>query len=162
MKVGIMSDSHGNTMAIDAALRQAGRVDHWLHAGDCISDAEYLQLASDTAVTMVAGNCDWPGTSVPGEALVELGGHRIFLTHGHTYGVRYTTDMLAEAAAENGADIVVYGHTHVVDQTPGEAVFILNPGSVARPRDELRSSFMLLDLLEAQPPRVKLIRLAQV
>ena len=158
MKVGIMSDSHGNTMAIDAALRQAGRVDHWLHAGDCISDAEYLQLASDTAVTMVAGNCDWPGTSVPGEALVELGGHRIFLTHGHLYGVRYTIEALQEAAAERGADVAVYGHTHVADITPG-AVLVLNPGSVARPRDESQGSFLLLDLVEGHSPKVKLVRL---
>ncbi len=157
MKVGIMSDSHGNTMAIDAALRQAGRVDHWLHAGDCISDAEYLQLASDTAVTMVAGNCDWPGTSVPGEALVELGGHRIFLTHGHLYGVRYTIEALQEAAAERGADVAVYGHTHVADITPG-AVLVLNPGSVARPRDEALGSFLLLELSEGQVPQVKLQR----
>jgi len=157
MKVGIMSDSHGNTMAIDAALRQAGRVDHWLHAGDCISDAEYLQLASDTAVTMVAGNCDWPGTSVPGEALVERGGHRIFLTHGHLYGVRYTIEALQEAAAERGADVAVYGHTHVADITPG-AVLVLNPGSVARPRDEALGSFLLLELSEGQVPQVKLQR----
>ena len=157
MKVGIMSDSHGNTMAIDAALRQAGRVDHWIHAGDCISDAEYLQLASDTAVTMVAGNCDWPGTSVPGEALVELGGHRIFLTHGHLYGVRYTIEALQEAAAERGADVAVYGHTHVADITPG-AVLVLNPGSVARPRDEALGSFLLLELSEGQVPQVKLQR----
>ena len=162
MRIGIMSDSHGNMAAIDAAVAAAGPVELWLHAGDCCPDARYLQVITQTRVVNVSGNCDWPSSRAKDELVFNLSGHRIFLTHGHTYGVRYTTDMLAEAAAEKGADIVVYGHTHVVDQTPGEAVFILNPGSVARPRDELRSSFMLLDLLEDQPPRVKLIRLAQV
>ena len=65
MRIGIMSDSHGNTMAIDAAVQLAGAVDLWLHAGDCIQDAEYLQLAADTEVALVAGNCDWPGSSAP-------------------------------------------------------------------------------------------------
>ena len=112
-----MSDSHGDTQAIDKALQLAGKIDHWLHAGDCIPDAEYLQVAADVPVTMAAGNCDWPGGNAPGEVLLELGGHRIFLTHGHLYGVRYTTEALQEAAAERGAELAVYGHTHIADIT---------------------------------------------
>ena len=158
MRIGIMSDSHGNTMAIDAAVQLAGAVDLWLHAGDCIQDAEYLQLAADTEVALVAGNCDWPGSSAPQERIVAAGGHRIFLTHGHVYGVRYDTEALQEAAGEQGADIAVYGHTHVAEISPGD-IFVLNLGSVARPRDESQGSFLLLDLVEGHSPKVKLVRL---
>lgn len=153
-----MSDSHGDTQAIDKALQLAGKIDHWLHAGDCIPDAEYLQVAADVPVTMAAGNCDWPGGNAPGEVLLELGGHRIFLTHGHLYGVRYTTEALQEAAAERGAELAVYGHTHIADITPGN-VLVLNPGSVSRPRDESRGSFLVVNLLAGVSPKVQLLRM---
>ena len=32
MKIGIMSDSHGDRRAIDRAVERAGKVDLWLHA----------------------------------------------------------------------------------------------------------------------------------
>ena len=64
----------------------------------------------------------------------------------------------AEAAKAAGADIAVYGHTHVADEVPGD-VYVLNPGSVSRPRDEARPSFMIVDLEAGQKPLVKLLRL---
>ena len=59
MKIGIMSDSHGDRRAIDRALERAGKVDFWLHAGDCVPDAAYLGLVSAKRVENVAGNTDW-------------------------------------------------------------------------------------------------------
>ena len=67
-------------------------------------------------------------------------------------------DALQEAAGEQGADIAVYGHTHVAEISLGD-IFVLNPGSVARPRDESQGSFLLLDLVEGHSPKVKLVRL---
>ena len=58
MRIGVMSDSHGNTMAVDRAIELAGSVDCWLHAGDLIEDAEYLAMVTDKKVINVAGNCD--------------------------------------------------------------------------------------------------------
>ncbi len=158
MRIGIMSDSNGSWAAIDEAVAAAGKVELWLHAGDCCPDAEYLQEMAEVPVWCVSGNCDWPGRHAKEERVVEAGGHRIFLTHGHIYDVRYGLALLQQAAAEAGADIAVYGHTHVADIVPGD-VYVLNPGSVARPRDEKRASFMLADLEEGCPPKVKLLRI---
>ena len=133
MKIGIMSDSHGDRRAIDRAVERAGKVDLWLHAGDCAPDAAYLALVSAVRVENVAGNTDWPDGKTPDEIVVEAEGHRIFLTHGHIYGVRSTLEMLVTAAKEAQADIAVYGHTHVAQEVTGD-VHVLNPGSVARPR----------------------------
>ena len=55
MRTGIISDSHGNTNAIDQAVKAAGEIDFWLHAGDLINDAEYLRMAYDAEVVNVAG-----------------------------------------------------------------------------------------------------------
>ena len=146
MKIGIMSDSHGDRRAIDRAVERAGKVDLWLHAGDCVPDAAYLALVSAVRVENVAGNTDWPDGKTPDEIVVEAAGHRIFLTHGHIYGVRSTLEMLVQAAKEAQADIAVYGHTHVAQEVAGD-VHVLNPGSVARPRDEaLRASLLLASM----------------
>lgn len=61
MKVGILSDSHGNTRAIDAMLAhpETRDIGLWFHAGDVVPDAEYLAMMADTEVVRVAGNCDW-------------------------------------------------------------------------------------------------------
>ena len=158
MKIGIMSDSHGNVQAMETAVKMAGKVTLWLHAGDCREDAEYLKILSQTRVVYVNGNCDWPEAGGKDEAIVEAEGHRVFLTHGHIYGVRQDTSLLAAAAAANQADIAVYGHTHIAELTPG-SLYVLNPGSVSRPRDEARASFMVMELVADQVPKVKLSRI---
>ena len=66
--------------------------------------------------------------------------------------------MLREAACEAGADIAVYGHTHIALEERGE-VTVLNPGSIARPRDDQRGSFMLVELNAGELPQVNLIRI---
>ncbi|TYZ23904.1 metallophosphoesterase family protein [Selenomonas ruminis] len=160
MKIGIVSDSHGNTSALDTMLQHpaSAEVEAWLFAGDIAMDAEYLEMVTDVPVVKVAGNNDWPMSRLEDTVITELGGHRILLTHGHLYGVTFSTQNLELAAREQEADIAVYGHTHVADLSTGE-VMILNPGSVARPRDASRGSFMVAELVPDQEPAVKLIRI---
>lgn len=160
MKIGIVSDSHGDTNALDAMLQHpaAADVEAWLFAGDIAMDAEYLEMVTDLPVIKVAGNNDWPMSRLEDTVLADLGDHRILLTHGHLYGVNFSTQNLVLAAREQAADIAVYGHTHVADLSIGE-VTVLNPGSVARPRDASRGSFMVADLVQGQKPVVKLIRI---
>lgn len=162
MKIGIVSDSHGGNRWLDLMLKMPGAMEAecWLHAGDFVEDAEYLERVSGRKVYKVSGNGDWPEPKEPYDLLVELAGHRIFLTHGHMHGVRRGTDILAANAREQGADIAVYGHTHIADRTTvGKDGFtILNPGSIARPRDMSGGSFMLADLEPGQSPSVELLR----
>ena len=162
MKIGLVSDSHGDTMALDLMLKtqEARLAECWLHAGDFVRDAEYLEMVSEKKVYKVAGNGDWPYSKAPDDMIVELAGHKIFLTHGHEHGVRYDTELLEENAVNMGADIAVYGHTHIADITTGRrGVAICNPGSIARPRDDSYGSFMLLELEPGDEPYVKLIRM---
>ena len=57
MKIGIVSDSHGSTNAIDQMLAHpaAQGVTLWLHAGDITPDAEYLAM-------MTEGRAEVPST----------------------------------------------------------------------------------------------------
>ena len=85
MKIGIVSDSHGSTRAIDRMLSHpaAEGVTLWLHAGDITPDAEYLAMVTEgkAKVRYVAGNSDWPEPGARYDDVVEAAGHRIFLTH---------------------------------------------------------------------------------
>ena len=129
MKILVLSDSHGN---IDNIARCVELVQprHVLHLGDCIRDAEELQRRfPDLPMVMVPGNCDW-GRSEQGEILLELGGARILMMHGHTRSVKHTTMNARYAAQESSADILLFGHTHYSMVDYDGTLYLMNPGSV--------------------------------
>lgn len=163
MKIGLVSDSHGSSGDLDLMLSrpEAKGIKLWLFAGDVAMDASYLDMVTpeDVEIIKVAGNNDWPGTSLPDYETLDVAGHTILLTHGHLFGVNFGRAKLAQAAHDVGADIAVYGHTHVAECTEINGVTVLNPGSVARPRDAREGSFMVVDLIPAQKPVVNLYRL---
>lgn len=158
MYIGIISDTHGNNDSIEKAVSIAQKMDMWLHLGDCEPDAEYLRALVSVPVYGVAGNCDWPMKNTCYERIVEAEGHKIFMTHGHNYGVRYTQENVMEAAETQGADIALYGHTHIVDYRIGPPL-LLNPGSASRPRDDNRGSFIIMELKPQTEPKITIIRL---
>ena len=56
---------------------------------------------------IVRGNCDYDDYKTKDEMTVELEGVKIFLTHGHLYGVKRDYSYIEEKGYEEGADIVV-------------------------------------------------------
>ena len=129
MKILVVSDSHGK---VDNMRRCVEMVNprHVLHLGDCIRDAEeLLRLFPDLPMTMVPGNCDW-GRTEQGEVLLELGGKRILMMHGHTRSVKHTTMNARYAAMELSADILLFGHTHYSMVDYDGTLYMMNPGSI--------------------------------
>ena len=83
-------------------------------------------------VYQVAGNCDrYCAPQYACELLVcSVGGVKIFMTHGHRYGVKAGDEALLAAAREQGAQIVLYGHTHrAVCRRETDGIWVMNPGS---------------------------------
>ena len=74
-----------------------------------------------------------------------IGDKRAFITHGHRYGVNSGTAYLEELIDTEGYDFVMYGHTHRRDLTTYKNSYIVNPGSLALPRDNRVGTYMLLD-----------------
>ena len=141
MKVLIVSDSHGLTEELqEIKARHAHEVQMMIHCGDSELQADEEALED---FLVVQGNCDFIGT-FPEELVEEIDGYRIFITHGHRYGVKSTLLNLSLRAQEADAKIVCFGHSHFLgaEMNGNEAklhVHDLNHGRI----DELTKDFLL-------------------
>jgi len=145
LRILVVSDTHGDLDPVQQAIEQLGPVDMVLHAGDHYRDSEEIEYLLEIPVKAVAGNCDFPGDG-PAEQLLEIEGYKVFLTHGHRYGVNRSIRLLLEKAKELGADVVIYGHTHIHQCILEENILILNPGSPVKPRGGNAPSLAVLEL----------------
>lgn len=83
---------------------------------------------------------------MPREQEITIGGKKALVTHGHYYGVSIDLSGIADEARSRGCEIAFFGHTHkpVVAQKNG--VLVINPGSLAYPRQSGRkSSYVILN-----------------
>ena len=144
MEFLIFSDSHGCLEKMSAALsRQVNSPDGILFLGDGARDIDRLFVV-DTPIWAVRGNCDWASSDLSDkfERLLHIEGHTILLCHGHEWNVKHDLDALAAHAAELGADVVLFGHTHKphletvpAGKVAGNTVLarpmhLFNPGSI--------------------------------
>lgn len=128
MRILVVSDSHGQVDHLEQCVTLA-QPDYILHLGDCVGDAVRLQARFPAiGMTGVPGNCDYGCCDEP-EKLIELGGKRILLMHGHTRGVKYGLQRAVYAAREYGAHILLFGHTHRALSDYDGALHVLNPGT---------------------------------
>ena len=81
---------------------------------------------------MVSGNNDF-FSDLPGREEFFIGDYHVFITHGHGYFVGMNEDKLKAEARGRGADIVMYGHTHMPALTIEADLVTLNPGSISYP-----------------------------
>ncbi len=143
MDILVFSDSHGHGERITEVLERPGVSPSAIFfLGDGLRDLAWLDIKG-VPLYSVCGNCDiFVPDDVESELLVELCGVKIFAAHGHKYSVKSGHTHFAARAAELGADIALFGHTH----TPFEATIsagtaiggvgltrdlhLLNPGSI--------------------------------
>lgn len=157
MRIGLVSDTHGDRAALQKVIDQAGPVALWLHAGDHVRDADYLQALTGIPVYKVAGNCD-PRDAAPPDQFLTFGEYSLMLTHGHRYQVKHGLQDLAWWGRQYEASAVVFGHTHEAVICRAEGLLLINPGSPALPRGAGAASFGILELLptEIKPAIVEL------
>ena len=158
MKILLVSDSHGRDEYLLAAIEEEKPFDAMIHLGDFQTDEQAIEDMAGVPVYMVAGNCDYY-TRLSDMRILEREGHRIFMTHGHHYGVRWgDIGRLKSAAGKNSCDIVMFGHTHCpVDDRTDPDITVLNPGSIALPRQIGREhTYMVLDLQKGKKVQASL------
>ena len=121
IKIVCVSDNHGTMDPIKQLPSLFPDADYFLHCGD---SREPVRRYGPYA--QVRGNNDF--YDVPDFRVLEIGSHRIFMTHGHYYQVKSTLEILDEEAESEGCSIALYGHTHRPAMDMGRTLMI-NPGS---------------------------------
>lgn len=130
MKIGVISDTHDNLIMIEKAVElfNAQELDFVLHAGDFIapfSIAKFKNLSCDWLG--VFGNNDGEknglisaseGRIKEGPLRITLGGKKITLVH----------DINKINSQTEDANLVVFGHTHLIGSLKQKEKLILNPG----------------------------------
>jgi putative phosphoesterase len=145
MKIGILSDTHGNLSATGNAARKmaAMGVGAVFHCGDIGGSDVLVELAAvfhplEVKIHAVFGNVDlgsgdWRffpsnvGVELPGRfGEVCVGGKKIAILHGDD-AVRFRKSV------ESGAsDFVLSGHTHEVHDYEVDSTRCINPGTAGR------------------------------
>ena len=147
MKILIVSDTHRSLKNFKVAWEEESPVDMLIHLGDIERQMSDLLDMVDCETYMIAGNNDFL-CGLDNEMVIEIGEYKAFLTHGHRYMVGYTDEYITEAAREHGADIAMFGHTHV-PYINNEDLLLLNPGSMTYPRQSgRRPSYMVMEVDE--------------
>ncbi len=148
MKVLIVSDTHGNNKNLKKAIFAMGTgLDLMVHLGDCMCSPDTIRGFVNCPVEIVKGNCDPFG--LENAKIIDIAGHKAFITHGHIYGGNWGIDTMKALAKKNGAEIVMFGHTHepMVDKSP--EITVINPGSLSKPRqDGRRPTYIVMTAIE--------------
>jgi len=145
LRIGVLSDTHRKLDLARKALKDIGKLDLLLHAGDHYQDALTLGKEFNVPVKAVVGNCDF-FSNKPSEEVLQLGKYKLLLTHGHQYGVKRGLQNIYYRGLETGVDIIVFGHTHTPVHIIHEGMHILNPGSIGLPRGNSGPSYALITI----------------
>lgn len=179
MRIGIVSDVHGNAAGLAAALERLGDVDELLCAGDIVEefrfDNEAVELLRNRGARCVLGNHDIGLLSPHGararaaahvrEELIEwladqpqhidvvVDGKRLVMTHASPCPphTQYVGPQSPELKriAEVDADYVVIGHTHRQLVQRVGRPLVINPGSVGQARDPSNGRRLSYAVLDA-------------
>ncbi len=129
MKIIVVSDTHGSYRNFKKVMQLNQNAAIVVHCGDSRDEVDTIKMEyPDKTYYTVKGNCDFEMLPIVEEFTVD--GVRFMATHGHIYNVKYGLFDIDRAAREKQADIVLYGHTHIEDDTVRDGVRFFNPGSL--------------------------------
>ena len=152
-KVLIVSDSHGLTDELQM-IKQRHHVSHMIHCGD--SELSIDDQAMEGFIK-VAGNCD-RDSRYENEQIVDIAGFKFFITHGHLFKVKRNLLPLSYRAAEVGANIICFGHSHVAGAEKMNQQIYINPGSIQMPRGRTEKSYAILEWIDENDICVKFFK----
>ena len=155
-KVLVISDTHNRTDRAEKVITELqDHIDAVYFLGDYLEDGERLaRKYPRLAFLCVAGNCDFTSRNPSFE--VNVAGHKLFLCHGHRYGVKDGYDSIRSVGIAGGYDVVLFGHTHIPFAQDEEELLLLNPGSIGMPFAIYGSDYAVLNLVAGQKPSYRL------
>lgn len=158
MKIGVLSDSHGDMRTVQRAVDTLRKheITTAIHCGDI--GLEVLPLLKGFNVHFVHGNMDDPNRTrdviaEPEHTLhqnlgtLEIEGRRIAFLHGHDI------KLLRHTIHSGHYDLVCHGHTHVFSNVVEGQTRVLNPGALAR---TMHPSVAIVDIPSLEVTRIPL------
>ena len=155
MLIAVVADTHIPKRAkrLPAALLEGLRgAELILHCGDWSAMEAYRALSAIAPVHGVAGNTDGPELvkEFGWRKVVEAGGLRFGIVHGHAGKERTTPDRAYGAFADDPPDVIVFGHSHIPFLARRGGALLFNPGSPTDKRRQSRYSFGLISALDGR------------
>ena len=158
MRILVVSDTHSHVQGILKKLKEEISFDMLVFLGDFAADGERIKEALKIPSHIIAGNGDWQ-TNYPREQHITVEGRKILLTHGHKYNVKNDLNRLYYHALESGANVVLFGHTHVPMRRIDENLIMMNPASPSLPRGGLTTrSYGILEIGQKIDARICYMR----
>lgn len=152
MRIGIVSDTHGDIAAWERSWSYLKDVDFILHAGDVLYHGAFnpilptynprklAEILNQLRVPLyiARGNCDSDVDQLALEYPLEspylhlvLSSGSVLVHHGHLK----REESLLELAKKTRAKLVISGHTHLYEARLVDGVMFLNPGSPSLPKE---------------------------
>ena len=184
MRIGLVSDIHGNAAGLSRAVDGVGDVDEIWCAGDAVSDHRFdndvIATLRERASHYVLGNhelgllgphgeraratadpelLEWVRTR-PLSVDVTIEGRRLLMTHAsplpphNQYVVAGSTEL--RRLAQVDADIIVLGHTHAPMVERAGGTLVVNPGSAGERRPTAEGSVLSYAVLDVSNEDVSL------
>lgn len=159
MRLGLISDTHGELENLREAIKQLTRehnVEKIVHLGDEWEDAAvFRELPAGVETLQVPGIYarEYREPAVPNRIVREIAGWRILFTHTPAAAANDLPGDPdpAELAAAHKIDVVAYGHTHIPSVEERDYVLWINPGHLKTMDKKGRApSYAVLDLREGE------------
>ena len=173
MRIGVISDTHGSLKAFQQVLGYLADVDLLVHAGDVLyhgprnplpegyNPAGLAEILSnlELPVLLVKGNVDadvddWVlPYPLPPYVLIQNGPQRIVAYHGYQHS---SEEEMVGFARRFGAHMLIFGHIHLPVLERRNGIILLNPGSVALPKQESKEPTFAI--IEEDGVEIRLVR----
>jgi hypothetical protein len=139
MLVGIISDTHGRTEAMAAAMQllQSQGATYFIHCGD-VGSGRVLDYLAGLEAGFVWGNCDWDRSALERYArsigVPCLGRFGEMVLEDKKLGVFHGDDarLKRKLLAEQRHDYLLQGHTHLAEDRRLGRTRLINPGALHR------------------------------
>lgn len=130
MQILVLSDLHRRKSFFEKVLEKYPNINTVFFLGDGVDDAvDVSSFYPDKTFHFLSGNCDF-FSRYPSSGFFTVNGAKILATHGHTYGVKSSTEHIFSAAKRECVSLVLYGHTHIQREEYREGVYIVCPGAL--------------------------------
>ncbi len=189
MRLGLVSDIHGNAAMLEAALRAMGEIDRLVCLGDAISQYKFsnetVEILRAHAAITIAGNHEevffgphgqraraagWIDPALmawlaeqPPQRTLECNGKSLLLVHSCPWAPHayiYPHSPAFARFAESGADFVLYGHTHAPVARQVGRTLVVNPGSTGEGQTAQGEPMCSCAVLDIAAASARLIHLA--